>query len=117
MTTTLEKGVVTPRTTLEHENKSNLSTPAAVGPDQHNSETPVSQIPQVLNLSDPAITKDLHSTAGMGDELAEQPQAEIPKKQNNAQENTIFDKFLEAFKFAPLLQKGIIVLGFVNEII
>jgi hypothetical protein len=44
----------------------------------------------------------------MGDELAEQPQAEIPKTQNDAQENTIFDKFLEAFKFAPLLQKGIV---------
>jgi hypothetical protein len=108
LTTTLEKGVVTPRTTLERENKSNLSTPTAVGPDQHSSGTPVSQIPQVLNPSDPAITKDLHSTAGMGDELAEQPQAEIPKTQNDAQENTIFDKFLEAFKFAPLLQKGII---------
>ena len=108
MTTTLEEGVVTRCTTLKHENESNLKTPAAAGRDPHNSGTPVSQIPQVLNPSDPAITKDLHSTAGMGDELAQQVQAEISKKQNNAQENTIFDKFLEAFKFAPLLQKGII---------
>ena len=106
---TLTKDVVIPRcTTSENENKSNSSTSTAVGPDQHSSGIPVSQIPQVLNPSDPAITKDLHSTAGMGDELAQQVQAEISKKQNNAQENTIFDKFLEAFKFAPLLQKGII---------
>jgi hypothetical protein len=104
-----KQDVVIPRcTTPENEIRSNLNTPTAVGLDQHNLETPNSQISQVLNPSDPAITKDLHSTAGMGDELAEQPQAEIPKTQNDAQENTIFDKFLEAFKFAPLLQKGII---------
>jgi hypothetical protein len=100
--------VVIPRCTTPENEKLNSNTPTAVGLDQHNLETPNSQISQVLNPSDPAITKDLHSTAGMGDELAEQPQAEIPKTQNDAQENTIFDKFLEAFKFAPLLQKGIV---------
>lgn len=108
MTTTLQEAVVTRCTTLGHANKSNLKTTAAAVQYPHNSGTPVSQIPKVLNPLDPAITNDLHSTAGMGDELAKQIQAEISEKQNNAQENTIFDKFLEVFKFAPLLQKGII---------
>jgi hypothetical protein len=101
--------VVIPRcTTPENKIKSNLSTPTAVGLDRHNLGIPDSQIPRGLNSPDPPITKDLHSTAGTGDELAQQVQAEISKTQNDAQENTIFDKFLEAFKFAPLLQKGIV---------
>jgi hypothetical protein len=112
--TTLTQGVVIPRcTTPEHEIKSNLSTPAATGPDEHSLKPHNSED---LNSSNLAITKDLHSTAGtdnhstagMGDKLVQQLQAQISEKQNNAQENTIFDKFLDVFKFAPILQKGII---------
>ena len=95
-------------TTPEHEIKSNSGISTAVGQNSHNLEAPDPQIPQDLNPPNPPITKDLHSTAGMGDELVQQLHAEISKKQNNAQENTIFDKFLDIFKFAPLLQKGII---------
>ena len=114
MKTTLTQGVVIPRcTTPEHEIKSNLSTPAATGPDEHSLKPHNSED---LNSSNLAITKDLHSTAGtdnhstagMGDKLVQQLQAQISEKQNNAQENTIFDKFLDVFKFAPILQKGII---------
>lgn len=114
MKTTLTQDVVIPRcTTPEHEIKSNLSTPAATGPDEHSLKPHNSED---LNSSNLAITKDLHSTAGtdnhstagMGDKLVQQLQAQISEKQNNAQENTIFDKFLDVFKFAPILQKGII---------
>ena len=101
MNTTLTQDVVIPRcTTPEHEIKSNLSTPAATGPDEHSLKPHNSED---LNSSNLAITKDLHSTAGtdnhstagMGDKLVQQLQAQISKKQNNAQENTIFDKFLD----------------------
>lgn len=114
MKTTLTQDVVIPRcTTPEHEIKSNLSTSAATGPDEHSLKPHNSED---LNSSNLAITKDLHSTAGtdnhstagMGDKLVQQLQAQISEKQNNAQENTIFDKFLDVFKFAPILQKGII---------
>lgn len=118
MKTTLTQDVVIPRcTTPEHEIKSNLSTPAAVGQNSHDSKLPNAQVLPELGSPNSETGKALHSTAGMGDkgstagmgdQLAQQLQVEISKNQNNAQEKTIFDNFLEVFKFAPLLQKGII---------
>jgi hypothetical protein len=117
-TTLTTQDVVIPRCpTPKDEIKSNSSTSAATGENSHDSKSSNAQILPELGSHNSETGKALHSTAGMGnegstagmgDELVQQLQAEISKKQNNAQENTIFDKFLDIFKFAPLLQKGII---------
>ena len=108
-TTLTTQDVVIPRCpTPKDEIKSNSSTSAATGENSHDSKSSNAQVLPELGSHNSETGKALHSTAGMGDELVQQLQAEISKKQNNAQENTIFDKFLDIFKFAPLLQKGII---------
>ena len=116
--TPIQHVVIPGCTTSTDEIKSTSSTPAATGENSHDSKLPNAQVLPELGSHNSETSKALHSTAGMedkgstagmGDQLAQQLQAEISKKQNPAQqENTIFDNFLEVFKFAPLLQKGII---------
>lgn len=108
-TTLTTQDVVIPRCpTPQNEIKSNLTTSAATGENSHDSKLPNAQVSPELGSHNSETGKALHSTAGMGDQLAQQLQVEISKNQNNTQEKTIFDNFLEVFKFAPLLQKGII---------
>jgi hypothetical protein len=82
--TTLTQDVVIPRcTTPEHEIKSNLSTPAAVGQNSHDSKLPNAQVLPELSSHNSETSKALHSTAGIGDELAKNLQQEIAQINNS----------------------------------
>lgn len=109
-TTLTTQDVVIPRCpTPQNEIKSNLTTSAATGENSHDSKLPNAQVSPELGSHNSETGKALHSTAGMGDELAKNLQQEIAQINNSpeletAPRKTIFNTCSNLLTPVPVLK-------------